>query len=95
MLPAFCPQIAPTGPVLPIVPTHKCFTVYYLRFEILHGMEEVIGSIPIRSTTPCNNKADIPKTIWVRTGRKFQYLLHCSIMPVIVLLPCEASRFES
>ena len=50
MLPAFCPQIAPTGPVLPIVPTHKCFTVYYLRFEILHGMEEVIGSIPIRST---------------------------------------------
>jgi hypothetical protein len=38
-------------PVLPIVPTHKYCAVYYLRLELFHGMEEVIGSIPIRSTT--------------------------------------------
>ena len=50
MLPAFCPQIAPIMPVLPVVPTHKYCAVYYLRFELFHGMEEVIGSIPIRST---------------------------------------------
>jgi hypothetical protein len=50
MLPAFCPQIAPIMPVLPVVPTHKYCAVYYLRLELFHGMEEVIGSIPIRST---------------------------------------------
>jgi hypothetical protein len=50
MLPAFCPQIAPIMPVLPVVPTRKCCAVWYLRFELFHGMEEVIGSIPIRST---------------------------------------------
>jgi hypothetical protein len=50
VLPAFCPQIAPIGPFLPVVPVHKCCAVYILRFELFHGMEEVIGSIPIRST---------------------------------------------
>ena len=29
-----------------------------------HGMEEVIGSIPIRSTNHFNNIADTPKTVW-------------------------------
>jgi hypothetical protein len=29
-----------------------------------HGMEEVIGSIPIRSTNYFNNIADTPKTVW-------------------------------
>jgi hypothetical protein len=29
-----------------------------------HGMEEVIGSIPIRSTNNFNNIADTPKTVW-------------------------------
>jgi hypothetical protein len=35
-------QITPTVPVLPIMPAYKSLS--------LHGMEEVIGSIPIRST---------------------------------------------
>jgi hypothetical protein len=43
-------QIAPIVPVLPTHPTPKCCTVYNLRFYSFHGMEEVIGSIPIRST---------------------------------------------
>ena len=35
---------------MPVVPVRKHCTVYNLRFTLLHGMEEVIGSIPIRST---------------------------------------------
>jgi hypothetical protein len=49
-LPAFCPQIPPFAPVLPTVPVRKYCAVYNLRFDLFHGMEEVIGSIPIRST---------------------------------------------
>ena len=29
-----------------------------------HGMEEVIGSIPIRSTNNCNNLAEPPPAVW-------------------------------
>jgi hypothetical protein len=43
-------QIPPILPVLPTVPTRKCCAVYNLGKESFHGMEEVIGSIPIRST---------------------------------------------
>ena len=49
-LAAFWQQIVPIVPVLPTQPTRKCCSVYNLRVAILHGMEEVIGSIPIRST---------------------------------------------
>jgi hypothetical protein len=37
-------------PFLPVVPVRKYCAVYNLRFDPFHGMEEVIGSIPIRST---------------------------------------------
>jgi hypothetical protein len=47
---AFLSQIPPRGPFLPVVPVRKYCSVYILRFRLLHGMEEVIGSIPIRST---------------------------------------------
>jgi hypothetical protein len=43
-------QIPPIVPVLPTQPIRKRFAVYDLRFYSFHGMEEVIGSIPIRST---------------------------------------------
>jgi hypothetical protein len=36
--------------VLPVVPVRKYCAVYYLAHDSYHGMEEVIGSIPIRST---------------------------------------------
>jgi hypothetical protein len=36
--------------VLPVVPVRKYCAVYYLALDSYHGMEEVIGSIPIRST---------------------------------------------
>jgi len=49
-LAAFWQQISPIVPVLPTVPAHKSCAVYNLAFEAFHGMEEVIGSIPIRST---------------------------------------------
>jgi hypothetical protein len=35
---------------LPTQPTPKCCAVYNLRFHSFHGMEEVTGSIPVRST---------------------------------------------
>jgi hypothetical protein len=37
------------SPVLPVLPTSNHFAVNNLRF-LQYGMEEVIGSIPIRST---------------------------------------------
>jgi hypothetical protein len=60
VLPAFCPQIAPIEPFLPVMPVHKYRAVYNLRFESFHGMEEVIGSIPIRSTNKPFNTNDLP-----------------------------------
>jgi hypothetical protein len=47
---AFLSQIPPKGPFLPVVPVYNYCTVNNLRFRSQHGMEEVIGSIPIRST---------------------------------------------
>ena len=43
VLPAFCPQIAPIVPFLPVVPARKYCSVYNLHFHAHHGMEEVIG----------------------------------------------------
>jgi len=43
-------QILPIMPVLPIQPTRKCCAVYNLPEDSFHGMEEVTGSIPVRST---------------------------------------------
>ena len=43
-------QIPPIMPVLPTQPTRKYCAVYNLPEDSFHGMEEVIGSIPIRST---------------------------------------------
>jgi hypothetical protein len=43
-------QIVPIVPFLPVVPARKYCSVYNLHFHAHHGMEEVIGSIPIRST---------------------------------------------
>ena len=37
-----------------------------------HGMEEVIGSIPIRSTNYFNNLAEPPPNVWQQIGSKFQ-----------------------
>jgi hypothetical protein len=50
VLPAFCPQITPIGPFLPVMQVPKYCVVYILRFELIPDMEEVIGSIQIRST---------------------------------------------
>jgi len=47
--------------VLPVVPVRKYCAVYYLAHDSYHGMEEVIGSIPIRSTNKPNNLADSQK----------------------------------
>ena len=52
-LAAFWQQMLPIMPVLPVLPTRKHCSVNNLGFDPYHGMEEVIGSIPIRST---NNK---------------------------------------
>ena len=45
-------------PFLPVMPVRKCCYVYNLRFALHHGMEEVIGSIPIGSTNNFNNLAN-------------------------------------
>src|SRR5271168_3839859 len=43
-------QRPPRRPVLPVFPTYKAFAVNNLHFSSSHGMEEVVGSIPTRST---------------------------------------------
>jgi hypothetical protein len=60
-LAAFWQQMLPTMPVLPVLPTHNHCVVNKLLFDPYHGMEEVIGSIPIRSTKYPNNLADSQK----------------------------------
>ena len=49
-LAAFWQQMLPIMPVMPVLPTRKYCSVNNLGFDPYHGMEEVIGSIPIRST---------------------------------------------
>jgi hypothetical protein len=49
-LAAFWQQMLPSMPALPVLPAHKHCIVNKLAFDPYHGMEEVIGSIPIRST---------------------------------------------
>jgi hypothetical protein len=36
-------------PIMPVLPTHKCFPVNNLSFDPNHDMEEVIGLIAISS----------------------------------------------
>jgi hypothetical protein len=60
-------QTAPSTPVLPVNPINNRLSVYNLRFFRFHGMEEVIGSIPIRSTKPFNtldHAADSSARCW-------------------------------
>ena len=40
-----------------------------------HGMEEVIGSIPIRSTNYFNNLAEPPPRAWQQIGSKSQFAI--------------------
>jgi hypothetical protein len=54
-------------PVYPLRPAYKHLSLNSLRFLQFHGMEEVVGSIPIRSTNP-QNIAEIftPLSLWQR-----------------------------
>jgi hypothetical protein len=65
---AFCGQIAPMVAVLPVVPVRKYCAVYHLGERPYHGMEEVIGSIPIRSTNQFNNLRDLQNRSRVHKG---------------------------
>jgi hypothetical protein len=47
-LAAFWQQILPSMPVLSVLPTHNRCIVNKLAFDPYHGMEDIIGSIPIR-----------------------------------------------
>jgi hypothetical protein len=49
-LAAFWQQMLPNMPIFPVLPDHKYFSVNSLDFDPYHGMEEAIGSIPVRST---------------------------------------------
>jgi hypothetical protein len=56
-----------------------------------HGMEEVIGSIPIRSTNYFNNLADSPPNVWQQIGSKFQTAVqpsHVSRLHLLSEAPC-------
>ena len=57
-----------------------------------HGMEEVIGSIPIRSTKYLNNLAEPLPNVWQQIGSKFQAAVQPSHVSRLLLLS-EAPRF--
>ena len=57
-----------------------------------HGMEEVIGSIPIRSTKYLNNLAEPLPNVWQQIGSKFQTAVQPSHVSRLRLLS-EAPRF--
>ncbi len=44
------PEIAPSTPFLPDIPVRKYLKTNYRLLLKLHGMEEVVGSNPTRST---------------------------------------------
>jgi len=44
------PEIAPNTPFLPDVPVANCLKTNHRLLCFFHGMEEVVGSIPTRST---------------------------------------------
>ncbi len=53
-------QNAPIWPVFPAHPTFKYIAVNNLQFRQFHGMEEVVGSIPTRSTNHIKHLAPSP-----------------------------------
>jgi hypothetical protein len=65
---AFLSQIPPRGPFLPVAPVYNYHAVNNLPFWELHGMEEVIGSIPIRSTIRINNLQQRHCAFLLRSG---------------------------
>ena len=66
---AFCGQIAPMVSVLPVVPARKYCAVYYLAHDSYYGMEEVIGSIPIRSTKSFQQlRSNLTEKAWEHEG---------------------------
>ena len=71
-LAAFWQQMLPSMPVLPVLPTHNHCIVSSLAFDPYHGMEEVIGSIPIRSTKqPIRMNHFHTQTLFFLEGRRF------------------------
>ena len=54
------------------MPVYNCFTVNNLAFWHFHGMEEVIGSIPIRSTKYLNNLAEPLPNVWQQISNCLQ-----------------------
>jgi hypothetical protein len=75
------------------MPVYNCFTVNNLGFWHFHGMEEVIGSIPIRSTKYLNNLAEPLPNVWQQIGSKFQTAVKPSHVSRLRLLS-EAPHFR-
>jgi hypothetical protein len=71
---AFLSQIPPSGPFLPVVPVYNHCSVNNLRFRSQHGMEEVVGSIPTRST----NHSDYDKLLKKRILNQYFSLVFLS-----------------
>jgi hypothetical protein len=71
--------------------TLRCGPVAQLGARF-HGMEEVIGSIPIRSTKYLNNLAEPLPNVWQQIGSKFQTAVQPSHASRLRLLS-EAPRF--
>jgi len=57
-----------------------------------HGMEEVIGSIPIRSTNHFNNLADVLSGAWQHFGSKSQKCFRTRLRQSSSLLLPKRSR---
>jgi hypothetical protein len=72
------PEIAPNAPFLPDIPVGKCLKTNDRLPLKLHGMEEVVGSIPTRSTKSFHRLS--------RLSELHHFDLHPKFQPKIGLL---------
>jgi hypothetical protein len=88
-LAAFWQQIVPIVPFLPVMPVSNYCTVYNLRSNAHHGMEEVVGSIPTRSTNQINN---LDRTFWEQylvCGNSMGTLHFCPLVGSVPRFPVQ------
>jgi hypothetical protein len=62
------------APIVPVLPANKYCAVYNLPLNSLHGMEEVIGSIPIMYTNQINDIQEFHLTVWSYLAANFSIL---------------------
>jgi hypothetical protein len=81
------PEIAPNTPFLPDVPVRKLLKTNVRLPSEQHGMEEVVGSIPTRSTI--FSEVLICNLPWHGSGLRFLIPFHNDFARLSLQMPCQ------